>query len=429
MSKLKLITVLLVLVLSLVVKFGDAEIHRAVKNKQQYTSRYHEKRTHDTKLTRGYSTETWVCAMISAALVGLSGIFPLAVIPLEAGKALRKGESAARLKLLLSFAVGGLLGDVFLHLLPEAWAHIGEGADRATHISIGLWVLTGLLAFLVVEKIFPDGEDDEEEEDVEEKEEEEEQKSQTEITDTTEPQRSPRQHKSSPRQRKDKKQIANGIIANGTVTNGKEQNGFHKKTSNGTVPYLNGHANGIANGHANGVANGHCNGVVANGVHKKEEKQHQESAHIKTSGWLNLMANVVDNFTHGLAVAASYCVSTKVGFVTTIAILLHEIPHEIGDFAILLRSGFDRWRAAKCQLLTASGGLLGAITALTAESAQAAGDSTAWILPFTSGGFIYIAMVTVIPDLLKETCPKESLKQMALIVAGIATMAGVTLMA
>ncbi|ELT99345.1 hypothetical protein CAPTEDRAFT_71742, partial [Capitella teleta] len=69
----------------------------------------------------------------------------------------------------------------------------------------------------------------------------------------------------------------------------------------------------------------------------------------QTTGWLNLLANVIDNFTHGLAVAGSYCVSTKTGMLTTFAVLLHEIPHEVGDFAILLKAGFDRWKAAKAQ--------------------------------------------------------------------------------
>ncbi|XP_013401583.1 zinc transporter ZIP13-like [Lingula anatina] len=117
----------------------------------------------------------------------------------------------------------------------------------------------------------------------------------------------------------------------------------------------------------------------------------------------------------------------QVGLITTVAILVHEIPHEVGDFAILLRSGFDRWKAAKAQLLTASGGVVGAMTALLAESAETAGNSTAWILPFTSGGFIYIALVTVVPDLLEERHPWESLKQILCLIAGIGAMLTVTL--
>ena len=60
-------------------------------------------------------------------------------------------------------------------------------------------------------------------------------------------------------------------------------------------------------------------------------------------GYLNLLANGIDNFVHGLAVAASFLTSFKLGILTAIAILVHEIPHEIGDFAILLKNGFSRY--------------------------------------------------------------------------------------
>ena len=85
------------------------------------------------------------------------------------------------------------------------------------------------------------------------------------------------------------------------------------------------------------------------------------------------MANGFDNFTHGLAVAGSFIVSPRIGFVTTAAILLHEIPHEIGDFAILLRSGFNPWSAAKAQLSTASVGLAGAIVTLAVDCMKTVG--------------------------------------------------------
>lgn len=82
------------------------------------------------------------------------------------------------------------------------------------------------------------------------------------------------------------------------------------------------------------------------------------------------MANGFDNFTHGLAVAGSFVISFRIGILTTIAILLHEIPHEIADFAILLRAGFNPWNAAKAQLYTATIGLLGAIFTLSVDSMQ-----------------------------------------------------------
>jgi len=367
----------------------SAEIHRA-KTKPKISQHHRQASQAQDPIKPGHSRETWIMTIISALLVGLSGIFPLLVIPLEAGKALRKGEMAHRLKLLLSFAVGALLGDVFLHLLPEAWKHV-PAHDHQAHSRIGLWIIGGILAFLIIEKAFPEPEEDEEEEDEKEieKEKVEKEKELAKITSS--------------------KKIVNGI----NKSHGK--NGF-------TGDIKQRHKNGVVNGvHQNGV-NGKTNGHVAS-VTANSDKSEEKKTHIKTSGWLNLMANVIDNFTHGLAVAGSYCISTKSGILTTIIILLHEIPHEVGDFAILLRSGFNRWHAAKAQILTASGGLIGALTALSAESAESAGNSTAWILPFTSGGFIYVALVTVVPDLLKEKNPWESLKQLISVGSGIGVMA------
>jgi len=84
------------------------------------------------------------------------------------------------------------------------------------------------------------------------------------------------------------------------------------------------------------------------------------------------MANSFDNFSHGLAVGGSFLVSFPHGVLTTLAILLHEIPHEVGDFAILLRSGFSRWDAARAQLATASAGMIGALTAVALSGATSA---------------------------------------------------------
>lgn len=157
-----------------------------------------------------------------------------------------------------------------------------------------------------------------------------------------------------------------------------------------------------------------------------------------------------------MAVAGSFIISPKIGLITTAAILLHEIPHEIADFAILLRSGFNPWSAAKAQLSTATVGLAGAIFTLTVDCMKTmgtfyflilpllncnasilkdvfkivcflSGDITWWILPFTSGCFLNIALTNLLPDLMKEDNPKESVKQFASLMLGIAIMGALSL--
>lgn len=127
---------------------------------------------------------------------------------------------------------------------------------------------------------------------------------------------------------------------------------------------------------------------------------------------------------------------------------MHEIPHEVGDFAILLRSGFSRWDAARAQFLTAGAGLLGALVAIGGSGVTSAMGKylkkenffkshnyetfiearTSWIMPFTAGGFLHIALVTVLPDLLQENNRIESIKQFMALLAGIALMAVMTVL-
>ncbi|KAM9423742.1 zinc transporter ZIP13-like [Salvelinus alpinus] len=301
--------------------------------------------------------DVWLCSLVGSVAVGLTGIFPLLVIPIEAGAALETAAGCRKLKQLLSFAIGGLLGDVFLHLLPEAWAHSHSCSPDESQLHYrtqGLWVIMGMMSFLLLEKMFPDEHSQED-----------------------------------------------------SIGNSQHVPTSHSSDSSSEVlSHINGH---------------HFDTWSSSS--KTKSSLQQVPKKIKTCGYLNLLANCIDNFTHGLAVAGSFLVSRKVGCLTTFAILLHEIPHEVGDFAILLRAGFDRWSAARMQLSTALGGVLGACFALCAQSPRGTENATAWILPFSSGGFLYIALVNVVPDLLEETSLGHSLLQILLLCCGIAVMA------
>ncbi|XP_075533016.1 zinc transporter Zip99C isoform X2 [Dermacentor variabilis] len=229
--------------------------------------------------------QTWVFSIAAACVVGLSGVFPLLLVPVDTGINLKHNRSGCRtLKLLLSFAVGGLLGDVFLHLLPEAWGRLRRGTESPAqaHLTLGLWVLLGVFTFIILELVF-------------------------------------------------------------SATGPEVEQSF---------PHSDVNQNGVT----------------------KPVPPPQNYKAIHVTGYLNLMANGIDNFTHGLAVAASFLVGIKMGMVTTLAILIHEIPHEVGDFAILLKSGFNRWDAAKAQVLTAAVGVAGAVTALSADSLEDMGN-------------------------------------------------------
>ena len=86
---------------------------------------------------------SWMGAILGSALVGVSGLLPMMIIPLDAGPSLRSEKGSSSLRLLLSFAVGGLLGDVFLHLFPESYGALASsGRNTHTgHLVMGLWIL------------------------------------------------------------------------------------------------------------------------------------------------------------------------------------------------------------------------------------------------------------------------------------------------
>ncbi|OAD61344.1 Protein catecholamines up [Eufriesea mexicana] len=178
-------------------------------------------------------------------------------------------------------------------------------------------------------------------------------------------------------------------------------------------------------------------------VISKEKSEKNPQNEIKITGYLNLVADFLHNFTDGLAIGASYLAGKNIGYITTFTILLHEVPHEIGDFAILIQSGYNKrkvkyknytinqiifvnwcknyfFQAMMLQLSTAIGALLGTYVSLLVEGL---GDlATMWILPFTAGGFIYIATVSVIPELLIDTNFKQSVKETIALLLGVYMM-------
>ena len=109
---------------------------------------------------------------------------------------------------------------------------------------------------------------------------------------------------------------------------------------------------------------------------------------------LNLLANAMDNFCHGLTVGSAFLINSKTGYFTSFGILLHEIPHEFGDFALLLRSNKTLFQCSLYQLTTSFTSFLGGWTALfIGETFK--DIALSWLLPLSAGGFIFIACTSV----------------------------------
>lgn len=244
-------------------------------------------------------------------LIALGSVAVVSLISLVGIIALRWHESELKpfLLILVSFSAGALLGDVFIHLLPETIEETGGFS-----VSISLAVLSGILFFFVLEKFIQ----------------------------------------------------------------------WH-----------------------------HCHVP-------------QEHGHIRPLAFMNLVGDGLHNFIDGMIIGGSYLISLPVGFATTIAVILHEIPQEISDFGVLIHSGLTKSKALLFNFLSAATAIIGAsiVLALGINS----GAVTAFLTPFTIGGFIYIAGSDLIPELHKETNPLSSLVQLFSFISGIAVMLALLLL-
>ncbi len=236
-------------------------------------------------------------ALVSVGIVSLVSLFGVFTLSLKA-QLLRK-----YIFILVSLAVGALLGDAFLHLLPEAF----EKIPNTTHLSIA--IIVGILIFFVLEKLL-------------------------------------------------------------------HWHHHHTET--------------------------------------------EEANQIQPIGPMILVSDGVHNFIDGLIIGASYLVGIEVGIATTIAIFLHEIPQEIGDFGILLHSGYSAAKALWLNFLSALIAILGTVIALTVGAKIEA--LALWLIPLSAGGFIYVAMSDLIPEMHKTKGMKDSVWQFIMVVIGVLSM-------
>eukprot|EP01089_Gocevia_fonbrunei_P011953 TRINITY_DN2684_c0_g1_i3.p1 TRINITY_DN2684_c0_g1~~TRINITY_DN2684_c0_g1_i3.p1 ORF type:complete len:357 (+),score=80.59 TRINITY_DN2684_c0_g1_i3:603-1673(+) len=136
--------------------------------------------------------------------------------------------------------------------------------------------------------------------------------------------------------------------------------------------------------------------------YKKTFKQHlaseiKRAKNAEAFGWLNLIADSVHNFLDGVAIGSSFASSLYLGLVTTLAVVFHEIPQELGDFSILLKAGFSKKGALFFNFCTACTCLLGVF--IGTGVGHSSEDANKWILSWTAGGFLYIALVDMLPEL------------------------------
>jgi zinc and cadmium transporter len=237
--------------------------------------------------------------------------------------------------LFVSYAVGALLGVVFLDLLP----HIFEQTTRY-HVAAG-WLLAGILAFFVLEKL---------------------------------------------------------VLWR---HNHDHAGAALEAMSQSTAPSGAGH-----HGHQHG-----------------SEHEHGRT----TTAWMIIIGDGFHNFTDGLAIAAAFMADTKLGVVTAIAIIAHELPQELSDFLVLIHSGFSRRKALFWNVMSSLATLLGAMLAYVMLISL--NEYSMIFLCFAASSMIYVAIADLMPGLHKRSSLQDTVQQIALIGLGVGSIFGVHLLA
>ncbi|KXS96760.1 hypothetical protein AC578_5336 [Pseudocercospora eumusae] len=294
----------------------------------------------------------------------------------------------ASLNVMVAFAVGGLLGDTLFHLLPEIFlGEVPEGEVRAVFVEPNKNLLLGV------------------------------------------------------------------AIMVGFVTFVAMDKGLRIAT--GGEGHTHDQGSSPSNGHAIGESTAVSSKEHGQLKQRKQEKkdvvkaaeQEQPKKEVKLSAYLNIIADFTHNITDGLAMSSSFYASPTIGATTTLAVFCHEIPHEVGDFALLIQGGMSKKMAMGLQFVTALGAVLGTIIGIAVQelggnsasvvsgaaigNAGIFGTSLQWgdmLLPFTAGTFLYVGTVGVIPEIL-ETGPNrmKELKSTALQFLAMAAGAGIML--
>jgi zinc and cadmium transporter len=153
--------------------------------------------------------------------------------------------------------------------------------------------------------------------------------------------------------------------------------------------------------------------------------EHTVAPRAKPFSYLILVSDAVHNFIDGLVIAAGFASSVPLGIATTLAVVLHEIPQELGDFAVLVYGGFGTRRAVLFNFISALTAIVGGIVGYLASSLLE--SSVVYLLPLAAGNFIYIAAADLIPEIKHHISLGRSIVHFAVFLLGIVIMLAVKL--
>ncbi len=141
---------------------------------------------------------------------------------------------------------------------------------------------------------------------------------------------------------------------------------------------------------------------------------------VHTFTYMSLIGDAFHNFIDGLVVVSAFAVSTELGIITTLAVAAHELPQELGDFGVLIHGGFGKLKALFWNFFSSLSAILGVMIGYFAINSF--DNLSAVLLPFAAGGFVYIAMSDLVPELHKEPKISKSAFNFLIFIIGIIFM-------
>jgi len=151
---------------------------------------------------------------------------------------------------------------------------------------------------------------------------------------------------------------------------------------------------------------------------------HEGKCDVHAFSYLILFGDAIHNFIDGLIIAAGFLVDAGIGFVTTLAVISHELPQELGNFGVLVYGGIERKKALLYNLIAQMTSILGGILGFFFIGTS---GIAIFLLPFAAGGFIYIGASDLIPELHKQPSMKKTIGAFAFFLIGIAFMIAIKL--
>ncbi|KAM3328820.1 hypothetical protein ACQJBY_026132 [Aegilops geniculata] len=398
---------------------------------------HHHHDHHHDHIHRDFQPEStpmgvWLRAMGCSLLVSMASLVCLILLPviLFQGK-----PSKAVVDALAVFGAGAMLGDSFLHQLPHAFggghshshnhedhdhAHEQSHAHSLKDLSVGLSILFGIVLFFIVEKIVRYVEDNSQRGGHSHGHHHHHHKRQD-ISD-----KAKSDHIKSDDEGKDTDQAQQNSLHDGAT--GKTIDAENEQESNATKEAVLGSQRSALDVVPGATDREPINSKTddpAPGKALSSEDPSVSNSNL-VFGYLNLFSDGVHNFTDGMALGSAFLLHGSVGgWSRTLFLLAHELPQEIGDFGILVRSGFTVSKALFFNFLSALVALGG--TALALSLGTDPGHSSL-IEGFTAGGFIYIAVAGVLPQMHdQKTTLSNSMSQLIFLTMGMLVALGISL--